>query len=291
MLINSESLQALKTSFSAVFQKAFAGTERKLDAIATTVQSSTASNTYGWLGSIPGMREWIGDKHINQLESHGYTIVNKNFENTVGVKRNDIEDDNIGLYNPLMETLAYEAAVHPDKLVFDLLKDGDKNKCFDGQNFFDNDHEVAGKSVTNIYVGSKPKWILLDTSRPLKPMIYQIRKKPVFVSIDDLKDSTVFTKGTYLYGVEARSNAGYGFWQMAAMSTEELTSDNADKVRMGMRTLKSETGNSLGIKPDTIVVSPELESTAEKLFNMRTLAGGGDNPDYQRYKVIVADSW
>ncbi|WP_261945385.1 Mu-like prophage major head subunit gpT family protein [Paenibacillus melissococcoides] len=35
--------------------------------------------------------------------------------------RNDIEDDTIGLYNPIVQDMGQSAAAHPDELVFGLL--------------------------------------------------------------------------------------------------------------------------------------------------------------------------
>lgn len=41
------------------------------------------------------MREWIGDKVVKSLAAFNYTIRNKDWEATVEVDRNDIEDDQI----------------------------------------------------------------------------------------------------------------------------------------------------------------------------------------------------
>jgi hypothetical protein len=54
-----------------------------------TVPSSSASETLGWLGQFPKMREWLGDRVINSLAMHGWTITNRRFESTVW-------DDKIG---------------------------------------------------------------------------------------------------------------------------------------------------------------------------------------------------
>lgn len=44
---------------------------------------------------------------------------------------------------------------------------------------------------------------------------WQQRKKPKFVSKTQETDDNVFMKKTFLYGVDSRGNAGFGFWQMA----------------------------------------------------------------------------
>ena len=63
--------------------------------------------------------------------------------------------------------------------------------------------------------GHDSMWFLLCTSRPIKPLIWQQRKKPKFVSKTQETDDNVFMKKTFLYGVDSRGNAGFGFWQMA----------------------------------------------------------------------------
>ena len=63
--------------------------------------------------------------------------------------------------------------------------------------------------------GKDKAWFLLDTSRSLKPLIFQERKPPKFVSKTDETDDNVFMDKKFLYGADSRCNVGYGFWQMA----------------------------------------------------------------------------
>jgi len=58
-------------------------------------------------------------------------------------------------------------------------------------------------------------WFLLDTSKPVKPFIYQERKKPVFVQQVDPQADDVFMRKKFKFGAEARAAGGYGFWQLA----------------------------------------------------------------------------
>lgn len=52
---------------------------------------------------FPRLRKWIGDKTVKRLKGHAYTIQNDDFEATVEIDRNDIEDDNLGIYKPQAE--------------------------------------------------------------------------------------------------------------------------------------------------------------------------------------------
>ena len=289
MIINPQSLRGIFVAFNTLFTKAFEGQKPNYEKVATVVPSTTDSETYAWLGDIPGMREWVGDREIQNLSGSDYTIKNKDFELTVGVDRNAIEDDKIGLYNPSIQMLGESAALHPDELVFTLLSSGFKAKCFDGKAFYATDHAVGKAAVSNklnapltaesyktarammmSYKNSKGRplglvpnllvvppaleaaardilvadfvngtkntmqgtaeihvepnlktdteWHLLCTKRPIKPLIFQQRKKAKFVSKTAETDDNVFMSKKFIYGVDSRGNAGFGFWQMAVGS-------------------------------------------------------------------------
>jgi len=132
MIINSATLRGIFINFNTVFNEAFAASQSQFERIATKVPSTTGSETYAWLGDLPGMREWIGDREIQNLKASDYTVKNKSFEMTVGLPRADIEDDKLGLFGPQVQSLAQVAAEHPDELVFTLLKNGFTEKCYDG---------------------------------------------------------------------------------------------------------------------------------------------------------------
>ncbi|EFH11592.1 Mu-like prophage major head subunit gpT family protein [Pseudoroseomonas cervicalis] len=283
MIVNSSNLRTLGIGFSAAFRGALAKAPQLYKRVATVVPSTTAANEYGWLGDLPGMREWIGDRVIQNLVTHDYTIRNRDFELTVGVKRKHIEDDNLGIYAPMFETLGDNAGAHPDKLVFDTLKAGTTTKCYDGQYFFDTDHPVvlpdgSTASVSNYGGGSGPTWYLLDVTRPLKPLIYQDRKAPQFVAKDAPTDDNVFSKGEFIYGVDSRGAAGYGLWQLAYASRQPLTAENYEAARVAMGSLlNSRSGDPLEIKPNLLVVPPALEGAAKRLLKNELGANGGTN--------------
>ena len=271
MVINPQTLRGIYVAFNTIFNKALTEVQPMYTEIASVIPSTTDSETYAWLGDIPGMREWIGDREVQNLTASDYTIKNKDFELTVGVDRNAIEDDKLGIYNVRIEMLAQSAATHPDELIFKLLADGFTTKCFDGQPFFSAAHKIGEKTVSNMshaklsmdaYIaartaiklivppalekeardilvadfvngtkntmqgtakpvvvpqlaGHDSSWFLLCTNRPVKPLIYQQRKKAKFVSKTQETDENVFMKKQFLYGADSRGNAGFGFWQMA----------------------------------------------------------------------------
>ncbi|WP_174888641.1 Mu-like prophage major head subunit gpT family protein [Candidatus Williamhamiltonella defendens] len=296
-------LKSLFTGYHTFFQKGLGMARPQYNKIATVIQSSTASNTYGWLGQWPGFREWVGDRVIKNMESHGYQILNKAFESTVGVKRTHIEDDNLGIYAPMMEEMGRATAVFPDELVFPLLKSGFHSECYDGQYFFDTDHPVNRQmdgqgediSVSNVLIDASytgEAWYLLDTSRALKPLIYQERKKPQFIRMTQEEDEAVFMRGEYRYGVDLRCNVGFGFWQMAYGVKAPLTLDNLWTVYSHMRGFKADGGRPLGIKPKMLVVPTALEKQATQLLERELFVEGSDpvsNELKGKFELVVPD--
>lgn len=288
MMITAGALAALNTGFKNDFNTGLTGVKPLWDRVATRVTSTRSSNTYGWLGSWPGLREWIGDRVVKSLSESAYTVTNKDYESTVGVPRNAIEDDEFGIYGPMMASMAQSAAEHPDTLVFGLLKSGFTTPCYDGQNFFDAEHPVGDTLVSNVQAGAGEGWYLLDTRRPLKPLIYQERKKPEFVAMTALTDEVVFTAKEFRYGVDSRCAVGFGFWQLAFGSRAALTAENYEAAFEAMTSQRNEDGQVLNVRPTVIVVGPGNRSAAKKLFDTMLVGGGDTNTLYKDVEIIEA---
>ncbi len=299
LIVNRESLAALFTSLKTTFNNAFAAAPSTWQKIAMKVPSTTGQTDYAWLSKFPKMRRWIGEKNVKSLEAAKYTVTNEDWEATVEVDRNDIDDDNLGIYGPQAQMAGESAKQMPDEIVYEVVNGGFTTKCYDGQYFFDTDHPVrqadgsiasvsnrgtkalsvatqaaamasfgaartamrkfkddegrplnitpnillvppALEDVANLlmttdrledgkpnpYKGtaevvvdgrlsSDTAWFLLDTTKPVRPVIYQERKAPVFVQQTDPQADDVFNRRKYKFGAEARAAGGYGFWQLA----------------------------------------------------------------------------
>ena len=291
-IVTPEMIKALSVGFKASFQDALQVAPSEYKKLATIVPSVTASNTYGWLGQFPQLREWIGDRVVKDMAAQGYQITNKLFESTVGVNRTDIEDDNVGIYSPLFSEMGRAAGSHPDELAFALLKAGHATLCFDGQNFFDTDHPVYPNvdgtgmptAVSNSFAPAAepgPAWYLLDTRRALKPLIYQERTKAEFAYMTKDDDEQVFMADEFRYGIRVRCNVGFGFWQMAVRSTKPLDAASFQEAYDAMRGFKADGGRPLDIRPNLLVVPSALRSAAVSVVGVETLAGGASNPNYK----------
>jgi len=282
MLINAQNLAALRAGFKTSFQRGLDQAPSQWARVATLVPASTLEVRYGWLGKMPSVREWVGPRAVHNLAQHDYTIRERKFELTIGVDRDDIETDNLGIYAPMFEDMGAATKAHYDQLVFALLKDGFTTPCYDGQYFFDTDHPVldengVAQSVANTDGGAGTSWFLLCTKRPLKPLILQRRRDFEFVAKDDPKDDNVFTNREYVYGSDARCNVGFGFWQFAWGSKQALDAAHYETARAALTGMKGDHGRPLGLMPDLLVVPPALEGAGRALLQSQLVNGGESN--------------
>jgi len=121
MVINAANISAMFKSFNTIFNAAVAAATPQYPKIAMIVPSTTRSNNYAWMAALPKMREWIGDRFIKNLKVFIYEILNKTWESTVRVPREDVEDDQYSVFGNVVQAYALTGAAHPDELVFGLL--------------------------------------------------------------------------------------------------------------------------------------------------------------------------
>ena len=288
MIINQANLTGIYKSFFTIFNQAFDAAPSQRDLVAMTVPSGGKSVDYKWLGDFPMMQEWLGDRVIKDLSAFHYEIVNKSYEATVEVDRDDIADDQIGVYTPMIQGLGQAAKVHPDILVFALLAAGFSTLCFDGQYFFDTDHPVGTGTASNDGGGGGDPWYLMDMSRPIKPIILQVRQRPEFVSQDRPTDENVFMRKKFRYGVDDRKNVGFGLWQVAYGSKDTLNAANYATARAAMMAYtKDDEVTKLGIRPTHLLYGPTNESAARTLIVNERDASGASNPWYKTVEPVL----
>lgn len=151
MQVNQSNITRLTEGLRVIFADAIQGTAPQWGSVAMRVNSTSAVEIYHWLAALPGMREFIGEAVIQNAGANTYSVPNRKFESTIGLKREDIERDNLGFYNPLLASIGVAAAEHPDELITDLLLKGFSKKDYTGKNFFDTnklhnpDDSKAGK--------------------------------------------------------------------------------------------------------------------------------------------------
>lgn len=287
MQIDQAALLGIYKTFNTVFNRAFDSAESMVDLIAMRTSSTGRSVDYKWLGNFPMLREWLGDRVINDLTAHHYELVNKKYEGTVSVDADDIDDDQIGIYPPMVQEMGRATKVHPDILAFALLAAGFSTVCYDGQYFFDSDHPVGDSSVSNTGGGSGNPWFLMDLSRAIKPVILQIRRAPRFIALDKPNDHNVFMRDKYLYGVDDRKNVGLGLWQLAFGSKDTLNETNYVAAGDAMLAFTNDEGVPLGVKPTHLIVGGTNRAAGKAIIEKMFKTGGESNEWYQDTKLVV----
>ena len=294
MEITAANLTALFTGFDVIFQRGFEKPPSYYEKISTVVRSTSRQTTYPWLGRTTKFREWLGDRVIQALEAHSYTIVNKDFEDTVSISRNDIEDDTYGVYEPVIEQLGWDTKVHPDSLLFTMIKNAVTTPgsvlAFDGQPFFSATHpvgplgaanDVRDTQASNINSsGSGSYWYLIDASRAVRPFIFQLRREYAITRMNTLTDEAVFTRREFRFGVDGRANTGVGLWQLAYASNTDLSvPTNYGAARAAMRSIKTDAGLPFGALTSPrdvyLIVPPGLEEVAAQLLHSDFMVGAG----------------
>lgn len=147
-------IQTLTKLIKTEFNKALATAPMpKYQPAMTTIPSVNASETYDWLGAVPQLREWIGEKFAKPVKDWGFTLTNKKFEGTVDVDEDALDDDQTGMIGVRIRDLASRASTFPSKLVSDLVINAGTLLAYDGSAFYadrtaPNDNNLAGAGVT-----------------------------------------------------------------------------------------------------------------------------------------------
>lgn len=149
MLINKQAIASVFTGLKTTFNGALKAQTGNWQLTAMEVPSTTKMEDYAWLTRFPRFRKWVGDKHIKNLEAGKYTAVNEDFETTISVKRNDIEDDTLGAYK-IQSEMAGESAGELNDIILDELKNNAfVSKGLDGKTHYNTQHVVAKSYQSN----------------------------------------------------------------------------------------------------------------------------------------------
>jgi phage major head subunit gpT-like protein len=226
---------------------------------------------YPRLNMIPGLRKWVGERVVNWLNFNTFKIANETFENTVGVKRENLEDDKYGFLGQFAQQMGRNAANLPDLLTARLMVGGTTAIVDGSANFYDTDHlnyDQNGNQTTNFNYQaapngySGPSWYLHDTSQVLMPYIYQTRRPFGMKALFSPESPDVFWKDEFLWGVDGRANAGYGLWYLSFRSDAPLTVANLEAARTAMAAWRRPDGAPMGITPDVLETGVTLGPTA-----------------------------
>ncbi|MDD4985110.1 MAG: Mu-like prophage major head subunit gpT family protein [Dehalococcoidales bacterium] len=158
MLVNSDTLAAIRTNARAVFMTALGDLRANIgdwQDIATVFNSDTEKESYNWLGAAPPMQEWKDKRKLNGLRPFDYTLTNKDWEATLEVERNAIKDNKLGHIPIRVRSLARSYLKFINEYMFSLLDDGESIAAYDGSYFFHDTRKIGDSgTIDNILSGS-----------------------------------------------------------------------------------------------------------------------------------------
>lgn len=287
-------IEILTVGSNAAFVEGLNTVTSQWDKIATKVPSSGSSELYGWLKDLPGIEEWVSDRMLKELGSHGYAIPNKTFEASIKIKREDLEDDKIGKYSVLARAWGRQSQLFPDKESYGLLAAGFSTLCYDGQNYFDTDHplETTPASTFSNVVGNPvtdngAPWFLLDNTQILMPIIFQERR-PFALDFIGATSEYAWFNNFVAQGVDGRHGYGFSFPQIAIGSKAALSETNFEAGKQLLAGMKKTDGTPLGTMATTLVVGPSNEAAARKIVSREYLDNGESNIYYNNVEIVVS---
>lgn len=270
-------LRTFSVAVNAAFKTQLIGNSgnQQADQLATTINMSTKEVEFPIITGATGpMREWKGSRIVKSVLRDSYRIRTKKFEKTLGIDIEEVEDDNLDVYMPAINTMAIATGNWKAQQVFKALEDNGVG--YDGKQLFATDHPEQGANVSNFQAGSGPAWYLLDLSKPIKPILWGERQKPTVKAKTSDSDDNVFWRDQYIWGARARGGAGYGMWQFAFKSKAALNGTNYEAAEQWLRARRDEDGETLDGAPSLLLVPPSLAWDVRRLFGPATI-NGSDN--------------
>lgn len=156
MFTPQEASRLLKSGLQTVFQKGFDSITTTYQDYTTKVPSTKSSEEYGWLGDTPELREWAGERLPKALREFGFVLKNKKYEASIRVDQDAIDDDQYGQIVMRVNQMGSGSRRSLDKQFFAVVQAGRTSLCYDGQNFFDTDHQEGNSGIQSNLFTSKP---------------------------------------------------------------------------------------------------------------------------------------
>jgi phage major head subunit gpT-like protein len=136
------------------FMMGFEGVDSIYEKVCMTITSDKDEEKYPFLGATAGLREWKTERQHKDIAEYSFTIVNKDYEDTISVSRNAIDDNQYKQYFTQALSMGAEVARSYDVIFAAHVEAGTSTTCYDGQYFFDTDHSSKNSGTQSNYDNS-----------------------------------------------------------------------------------------------------------------------------------------
>lgn len=153
MEVNRTNMNIFFSGLKSLFDSAAGVVEKEIKlADFCSIESSTgAADIYRVFERFGGLREWVGARKLNNIKSSALTVVNRDFEDNMVIRRNDIEDDQLGGYRRQIQEMGRAAALIWYELATAALAGGKTAKWADGKPFFSSDRKYDKSPINNLF--------------------------------------------------------------------------------------------------------------------------------------------
>ncbi len=246
-------LAALKTRLYKVFQDALVNQSPAHSmrlGLYSEMPSDTEFNTYDWLASQPGMREWLGPRIVEGFKERAFTIYNKHYEKTLEVNADKLDDSPmtaVGDAAARLSILLEAARKLEDDLLFNttstamgvisgLLASATTTTCYDGQYYFDTDHptdlDATGTQSNYESTGFALSDTNFQTARARMMAFKGENGRPLgilpnLLVVPPALEKTAHTIVTAQYGASGASNVQQGMARVEVIPELSALSDTA----------------------------------------------------------------
>lgn len=147
MIVNGATLAALMTALNKSLQEGFDMADVSWERWCMSLTSTRAREDYGMALLLSSMREWIGPRQIQSLKQELLQVTNKDYEHSLGIPTNNIEDDNLAMVPPAFRAMGMDAKqLWPYLATMALVSNGN---WLDGSAFFYASRSLNGNTIAN----------------------------------------------------------------------------------------------------------------------------------------------
>lgn len=156
-MIDAKELNAIEKLVREEFGGAFMGAPTSYQLFTTEISDTENTSWFEWIGALPRVKEWVGNRQIEQMKQYDYSIKSKNWELTILQNYAKLFDKSktklAAMTKQKVAGLGQQFRQdYPAETIISALEAGTVNLAYDGIPFFSNASGV--RTIDNLAAGS-----------------------------------------------------------------------------------------------------------------------------------------